>query len=60
MAHSRAQPATRMTKRSHDETANLALALGSGADVAICAADMILLRDDLQTVPDAIVRLVRS
>jgi cation-transporting P-type ATPase A/B len=49
-----------MTKRSHDETANLALALGSGADVAICAADMILLRDDLQTVPDAIVRLVRS
>ena len=34
--------------------ANLALALGSGTDVAICAADMILLRDDLQTVPDAI------
>jgi P-type Cu+ transporter len=34
--------------------ANLALALGSGTDVAICAADMILLRDDLETVPDAI------
>ena len=34
--------------------ANLALALGSGTDVAICAADMILLRDDLKTVPDAI------
>jgi Cu+-exporting ATPase len=34
--------------------ANLALALGSGTDVAICAADMILLRDDLMTVPDAI------
>jgi P-type E1-E2 ATPase len=34
--------------------ANLALALGSGTDVAICAADMILLRDDLQTVPEAI------
>ena len=34
--------------------ARLGLALGSGTDVAICAADMILLRDDLAAVPDAI------
>jgi P-type Cu+ transporter len=34
--------------------AQLGLALGSGTDVAICAADMILLRDDLGAVPDAI------
>ena len=34
--------------------ASLGLALGSGTDVAICAADMILLRDDLQVVADAI------
>jgi soluble P-type ATPase len=34
--------------------AQLGLALGSGTDVAIAAADMILLRDDLQAVPDAI------
>jgi P-type Cu+ transporter len=34
--------------------AQLGLALGSGTDVAICAADMILLRDDLAAVPDAI------
>jgi Cu+-exporting ATPase len=34
--------------------AQLGLALGSGTDVAICAADMILLRDDLNAVPDAI------
>jgi heavy metal translocating P-type ATPase len=34
--------------------ARLGLALGSGTDVAIVAADMILLRDDLAAVPDAI------
>lgn len=34
--------------------ANLALALGSGTDVAISAADLILLRDDLMAVPEAI------
>jgi P-type Cu+ transporter len=34
--------------------AQLGLALGSGTDVAIAAADMILLRDDLGAVPDAI------
>ena len=39
--------------------AQLGLALGSGTDVAICAADMILLRDDLDAVPDAI-RLARA
>jgi len=39
--------------------ANLGLALGSGTDVAICAADIILLRDDLETVPDAL-RLARA
>jgi Cu+-exporting ATPase len=39
--------------------ANLGLALGSGTDVAICAADVILLRDDLHCVPDAI-RLSRA
>jgi Cu+-exporting ATPase len=35
--------------------ARLGAALGSGTDVAICAADLILLRDDLGAVPDAIV-----
>jgi P-type Cu+ transporter len=35
--------------------AQLGAALGSGTDVAICAADLILLRDDLDVVPDAIV-----
>jgi len=39
--------------------ADLGLAIGSGTDVAICAADMILLRDDLGTVPDAI-KLARA
>jgi P-type Cu+ transporter len=39
--------------------AQLGLALGSGTDVAICAADVILLRDDLQVVPDAI-KLARA
>ena len=39
--------------------AQLGLALGSGTDLAICAADMILLRDDLTVVPDAI-RLARA
>ena len=34
--------------------AQLGLALGSGTDVAIVAADMILLRDDLDAVPNAI------
>jgi P-type E1-E2 ATPase len=34
--------------------ARLGLAVGSGTDVAIVAADMILLRDDLGVVPDAI------
>jgi len=39
--------------------AQLGMALGSGTDVAICAADMILLRDDLGAVPDAI-KLARA
>jgi len=39
--------------------ADLGLALGSGTDVAISAADLILLRDDLRTVPEAI-RLARA
>jgi cation transport ATPase len=39
--------------------AQLGMALGSGTDVAICAADMILLRDDLGVVPDAI-KLARA
>jgi P-type Cu+ transporter len=34
--------------------ADLGLALGSGTDIAISAADLILLNDDLRTVPDAI------
>jgi P-type Cu+ transporter len=34
--------------------ADLGLALGTGTDVAISAADLILLRDDLGIVPDAI------
>jgi P-type Cu+ transporter len=34
--------------------ADLGLALGSGTDVAISAADLIVLRDDLGAVPDAI------
>jgi heavy metal translocating P-type ATPase len=39
--------------------ARLGLALGSGTDVAMSAADLILLRDDLQVVADAI-RLARG
>jgi P-type Cu+ transporter len=39
--------------------ADLGLALGSGTDVAISAADMILLRDDLRVIPDSI-RLARA
>jgi cation-transporting P-type ATPase A/B len=39
--------------------ADLGLALGSGTDVAITAADLILLRDDLGVIPDAI-RLARA
>ena len=34
--------------------ADLGLALGSGTHVAMSAADLILLSDDLRTVPDAI------
>ena len=34
--------------------ATLALALGSGTDVAISAADLIVLRDDLMAVPESI------
>jgi heavy metal translocating P-type ATPase len=34
--------------------ADLGLALGTGTDVAISAADLILLSDDLRAVPDAI------
>jgi Cu+-exporting ATPase len=39
--------------------ADLGLAVGSGTDAAISAADLILLRDDLGIVPDAI-RLARG
>jgi P-type Cu+ transporter len=39
--------------------ADLGLALGSGTDVAISAADLILLRDDLGVIPEAI-RLARA
>jgi P-type Cu+ transporter len=39
--------------------ADLGLAMGAGTDVAISAADLILLRDDLHIVPDAI-RLARA
>jgi P-type Cu+ transporter len=34
--------------------ADLAIALGSGTDVAMSAADIIVLRDDLRAVPEAI------
>ncbi|HEY6310955.1 MAG TPA: heavy metal translocating P-type ATPase [Streptosporangiaceae bacterium] len=40
-------------------TADLGLAIGAGTDVAISAADMILLRQDLTVIPDAI-RLARA
>ena len=39
--------------------ADLGLALGTGTDVAISAADLLLLRDDLSAVPEAI-RLARG
>ena len=39
--------------------ADLGLALGTGTDVAMSAADLILLRDDLGVIPDAI-RLARA
>jgi P-type Cu+ transporter len=39
--------------------ADLAIALGTGTDVAISAADLLVLRDDLGAVPDAI-RLARG
>ncbi len=39
--------------------ADLGLALGTGTDVAISASDLILLRDDLSVIPDAI-RLARA
>jgi P-type Cu+ transporter len=39
--------------------ADLGLALGTGTDVAMSAADMILMRDDLGAVPEAI-RLARA
>jgi P-type Cu+ transporter len=36
-------------------SADLGLAVGSGTDVALSAADMIVMRDDLRTVPEALV-----
>jgi Cu+-exporting ATPase len=39
--------------------ADLGIAVGTGTDVAICAADLVLLRDDLMVVPAAI-RLARA
>ncbi len=55
----RAQAGKSAAQRPALAAADLGLALGSGTDVAISAADLLLLRDDLSVVPDAI-RLARA